>query len=265
MKRLLMVLAVASLAAPAFAQGQSGGPKGNGAPKGLFEKFLLVAPGNPDTTQTELTNFLKNDNSNGRAIFIPVKTTNGPKTAYCEAAEANEDGFWLGEDRPNENLGEVEPIDGVKINFVKNAALTSMDIVDRDATDGYAEIQVPAAWANATSIDIYMRVLGKPGGCIGADAFVHDGSNYYYAGTAVFKRKAGQSTFQNVSDLADVYYCPDGSTFAQTGNNTYTCTLDGVSVSAVEFNVFAGIFDQYFWDVNNDGVRVTQVLMRANF
>jgi hypothetical protein len=41
--------------------------------------------------------------------------------------------------------------------------------------------------------------------------------------------------------------------------------LDGVSVPAVEFNVFAGIFEEYFWDVNNDGVRVTQVLMRANF
>jgi hypothetical protein len=55
MQRLLCTLAVLCLAAPAFAQG--GGTKGNGAPKGKFEKFLLVAPGNPNATQTELTNF----------------------------------------------------------------------------------------------------------------------------------------------------------------------------------------------------------------
>ena len=251
-------------ASPALAQG---GTKGNGAPKGKFEKFLLVAPGNPNTTQTDLTNFLKNDTtSNGHAIFIPVKTANPPKADYCAAAELNEDGFYFREDLPNANLGEVEPINGVQIHFVKNPALSSgIDIVDRDATDGDATIDVPADWADATSIDLFMRVLGKPGGCIGADAFVYDGNNYYYAGTAVFKRKVGQSTFQDVSDLADVYYCPNGSVFTQTGPHTYTCTLNGVSVPAVEFNVFAGIFEEYFWDVNNDGVRVTQVLMRANF
>ena len=262
MRRLLCALAAVCVAAPAFAQ--SGGTKGNGAPKGKFDRFLLVAPGNPNSMQTELTNFLTNDASNGRAIFIPVRTAHGPKDAYCAAADGT-GSFILG-DTANANLGDVEPIDGVKINFVKDASLSSLDIADRDATDGYAEIRVPADWANATSVDLYMRVLGKPGGCIGADAFVFDGSTYYYAGTAVFKRKTGQSTFVDAGELTDVWYCPDGSTVTPTGNHNYDCVDgSGAIVTAVELNVFANVFSEYFWDVNNNGVRVTQVLMRPNF
>jgi hypothetical protein len=258
-----VVCTLALAGSPVFAQG--GGTKGNGAPKGKFEKFLLVAPGNPNTTQTDLTNFLKNDTSSGRAIFIPVKTANGPKEAYCEAADGS-GSFILG-DSANENLGDVEPIDGVKLNFVKDSSLSSLQIADRDATDGYAEVRVPADWANAISVDLYMRVLGKPGGCIGADAFVYDGQYYFYAGTAVFKRKTGQSTFVNASELTDVWYCPDGSTVDPTGGHNYVCLApDGTTeVDAVELNVFNLVFDEYFWDINNAGVRVTQVLMRANF
>ena len=81
MRRLLCALAAVCVAAPAFAQ--SGGTKGNGAPKGKFDRFLLVAPGNPNNMQTELTNFLTNDASNGRAIFIPVRTAHGPKDAIA--------------------------------------------------------------------------------------------------------------------------------------------------------------------------------------
>ena len=262
MRRLLIVVAVVCATTVAFAQS---GTKGNGAPKGQFEKFLLVAPGNPNDIQDVLTNFLKNDGSNGRAIFIPVRTTHAPKEAYCAAADGT--GSFIIGDVANENLGDVEPIDGVRINFVKDPLLSSLDIADRDATDGYAEIRVPASWATATSVDLFMRVLGKPGGCIGADAFVYDGSYYFYAGTAVFKRKAGQSTFVDAGELTDVYYCPGGSTFQQTGPHAYNCVLpDGVTtVPAIEYNVFNALFTEYFWDVNNAGVRVMQVLMRANF
>ena len=153
MKQLVLAATCtfALAAIPAFAQ-PGGGSKGNGAPKGKFEKFLLVAPGNPNTTQTDLTNFLKNDTSNGRAIFIPVKTTNGPKELYCEAADGS--GSFIIGDVANENLGEVEPIDGVKINFVKDATLSGLNIADRDATDGYAEVPGPGRLGK--------RDLGRP-------------------------------------------------------------------------------------------------------
>jgi hypothetical protein len=256
MKKLVILIVSLCVAVPALAQGT----KGNGAPKGKFEKFLLVAPGNPNITSED---FLKNDTSNGRAIFIPVKTANPPKAEYCGAVDGN--GFYFKNDEANANLGDVEPRDGVKLNFTKDPALSSLQIVDRDATDGYAEIAVPADWAEATSIELWIRVLGKPGGCLGMDAYVYDGATYFYAGTAVFKRKAGQSTYQDVSDLANVWYCPDGS-YVQTGTNTYDCIdANGAVVDAVELNVFNNAFEAYFWDINNAGVRVAQVLMRANF
>jgi hypothetical protein len=261
MNKLLIVLTATLVASPAFADPDK---RGNGAPKGQLEHFLLVAPGNPNDTQTALTDFLSNDGSNGRAIFIPVKTTNGPNAIYC--ANADGTGSYIIGDEANNNLGSVEPMDGVKINFVKDSTLSRIDIADRDATDGYAEIRVPQSWENATSVDLYMRVLGKPGGCISADAFVYDGSYYFYAGTAVFKRKAGQSTFVNASELTDVYYCPDGSTVVPTGGNSYDCVFpDTTTTTAIELSVFAAVFSEYFWDVNNDGVRVMQVLMKPNF
>ena len=262
MRKMLIVVTVVCATTVAFAQS---GTKGNGAPKGKFEKFLLVAPGNPNNTQDALTNFLKNDDSNGRAIFIPVKTTNGPSERYCAAADAAPDGSYFREDVANANLGEIEPIDGVKLLFSKDTTgtLSGIDIVDRDATDGDAEITVPADWADAISIDLFIRVLGKPGGCIGMDAYVNDGAYYFYAGTAVFKRKAGRSMFVDAGDLTDVYYCEAGYTADPTpGSHSYLCA-DGAA--AVEMNVFNDVFTEYFWDINNAGVRVTQVLMRANF
>jgi hypothetical protein len=192
-----------------------------------------------------------------------VKTANGPNQRYCDSADGL--GFWFAEDEANANLGDVEPIDGVKLYFTKDATLSRMNVVDRDATDGSAEIAVPADWADAISIDLYIRVLGKPGGCIGMDAFVYDGSYYYFAGTAVFKRKAGQSMFVDAGELTDVWYCPEGSVVTPTGGHNYDCVAGTSIVSAVELNVFNDLFTQYFWDINNAGVRVTQVLMRANF
>jgi len=262
MKSLILGAACAALlwASPALAQGN----KGNGAPKGKFEKFLLVAPGNPNTTQTDLTNFLKNDDtSNGRAIFIPVKTTNAPSSILCALADGT--GSFIIGDEANTNLRTIEPANGVQINFVKDPTATGLDIVDRDATDGSAQINVPADWATAVTVDLYMRVLGKPGGCLQTDAYTYDGSYYFYAGTAVFKRKTGQSSFVDAGELTNVFYCPDGFSVVPTGGNNYTCSDGVTTVAAVEINVFADVFERYFWDVTNSGVRVMQVLMRANF
>jgi len=256
-------------ALPAHAGKPADGHKGNGAPKGKFEKFLLVAPGNPNTEQADLDSFLGGnaESSGGKAIFIPIKTTVSPNSTYCDAADGS--GVDLINDTANGNLVSAEPTQGVKINFVKNPDISKLIVVDRDATDGYAEVDVPDSWATATSVDLYMRVLGKPGGCIEADAYVYDNSYWYYAGTVTFKRKKGQSTFVDAGDLTDVYYCPAGTFAVNITGNSYDCCVDlactGGSVPAENTNVFSTLFNEYFWQVTNDGVRVAQVLMRANF
>jgi len=252
-----------------FAGKPADGFKGNGSPKAKFEKFLLVAPGNPNNQQDELTNFLKNDNSNGRAIFIPVKTKNGPNSIYCENAD-NNGGSWIVGDSEKTNLVDVFPDQGVKLYFTKDSTLTSLDIVDRDATDGYAEVAVPEDWSDANYIDLWIRVLGKPGGCFQTDAYTYDGNDYFWAGSAAFKRKAGQSTFVDAGELTDVWYCPDYADVVDLGGGNYDCICNdasqctvGTSVAGAELNVFADVFQDYFWDMTNDGVRVIQVLIRA--
>jgi len=265
MKRIsccvVAALVAVTLSAGAIAGKPPEGHKGNGAPKGKFEKFLLVAPGNPNVTADD---FLPNDGSNGRAVFIPVKTANGPDLIECATFDG--DSVIIGDDA-NTNLWTVQPNKGVKLYFEKDPDATGLDIVDRDATDGYAQINVPQEWETATSVDLWIRVLGKPGGCFQTDAYTFDGSYYFWAGSAAFKRKAGQSTFVDASELTDVYYCPDGYEVVPTTGNNYDCWDENTDayVDAEEINVFASVFQDYFWDMTNDGVRVVQVLMRANF
>ncbi len=264
---VLITLTATLFSLSSFAGKPPPGFKGNGAPKGKFEKFLLVAPGNPNMTSEDFLSAGNAENSGGKAIFIPVKTTNGPSEIYC--ANADGTGSYIVGDSANSNLYSSVTIKGVKLNFVKDPDATSLVVVDRDATDGYAEVDVPADWANATSVDLYIRVLGKPGGCFEADGYTYDGNYYFWSGSAAFKRKAGQSTFVDAGELTNVYYCPDGYYVIPTGGNNYECNTEadgsGTTTSAIEINVFDNVFDQYFWDMTNDGVRVVQVLMRANF
>jgi len=227
-----------------------------------------VAPGNPNVTSEDFLGSGGAATSNGRAIFIPVKTTNGPDAIYC--ANADGTGSYIVGDDANTNLrSSIEVDNGVKLNFVKDPDASGLEIVDRDATDDSATVNVPQDWENANSVDLYVRVLGKPGGCFQADGYTYDGNDYFWSGSAAFKRKAGKSTFVDASELTNVYYCPDGYFIFPTGGHNYECTEfedgSGNSVSAVEINVFDSVFDQYFWDMTNDGVRIVQVLMRANY
>jgi len=174
-------------------------------------------------------------------------------------------GFYFKNDEANANLGDVEPRDGVKLNFTKNPALSSMDIVDRDATDGYAEIAVPADWAEATSIDLWIRVLGKPAGASGwtLTSMTGDVLLRRHCGVQAEAARARirMSAISPMCGTALMALC-----LSDRGEQL-RCISDttGLEVDAVELNVFNNAFEEYFWDINNAGIRVAQVLMRANF
>ena len=61
------------------------------------------------------------------------------------------------------------------------------------------------------------------------------------------KRKAGQSTFVEVNDLFNVWWCEED----ENGG----CKAG----TEVELSVFDVSFADYFWDVQNNGVRNVQV------
>ena len=74
-----------------------------------------------------------------------------------------------------------------------------------------------------------------------------DQSLWFWSGRVELKRKAGQSTFVKVNDLFDVWWCEVG--------------IDGDCVTGTtkELSVFDSSFANYFWDIQNNGVRNVQV------
>ena len=124
----------------------------------------------------------------------------------------------------------------------------NFQVLDANGTDGNgAKFQLPDPDPNddlVLSYSVWARALGKPGGksqtrtCY-VDTF---GVEYCSVDTLELERKKGKSTFTNVSkELLTLYLDIDGD-----GN------LERV-----------GLFDeeywQYFWDYNNQGLRLAQL------
>ncbi|TNF99889.1 MAG: hypothetical protein EP297_04725 [Gammaproteobacteria bacterium] len=238
LKKLISATVAATLAAalsmPAFA--------GPGNPTGkLLGSFNMI--GHPKNVDV-----LPNDNSNGRAIMIPLKNARGPESITCE-----EDEVVLVDDTAPD-YSDTEPT-GAKIHFT---AGDSFEIVDRDATDrDGAEIQVPTDTSTGEpvlSVGIWLRVLGKPNTCIDIDAYAYDfdQSLYFFAGSVDLNRKTGKATWVKVNDLFDVYFCDVDPT-------TELC-VDGTTQ---ELSVFNNVFEDYFWNILNDGTRIVQARLYA--
>ena len=94
---------------------------------------------------------------------------------------------------------------------------------------------------NAIKFDVYIRVMGKPLQCMEINGYVFDGSYYYLSGT-VSLSKNKKTTFMKINELFDVHYCAPGTEICNT-----------------VLNVFDDIFQDYFWELYNDGTKVVQV------
>ena len=94
--------------------------------------------------------------TSGHTIFVPIKT------------------LWVENpcDTSDENVEVPSVVDlaylqkGVRI-LVSDAGGEDIQVVDRDATDGTAKLNLPDA-----CYDIYARALGKPGGCMDIDSII---------------------------------------------------------------------------------------------
>lgn len=215
---------------------------GPGKPTGkLLGGFNLI--GHPKNVDV-----LPNDESNGRAVMIPLKNARGPDSITCEAEET----VLVDDTEPT--YDDQEPT-GAKIHFV---AGDSFEIIDRDATDrDGAEIQVPTVMQDGEpvlSVGIWLRVLGKPNTCMDIDAYAYDydQSLYFFAGSVDLNRKTGKATWVRVDDLFDVYFC-------EVDTTTGMC-IDGTTE---ELSVFNNVFEDYFWNILNDGTRIVQARLYA--
>ena len=94
--------------------------------------------------------------TSGHTIFVPIKT------------------LWVENpcDTSDENVEVPSEVDlaylqkGVRI-LVSDDGGEDIQVVDRDATDGTAKLNLPNA-----CYDIYARALGKPGGCMDIDSII---------------------------------------------------------------------------------------------
>lgn len=185
----------------------------NGAPSGAH--FNLNVIGWAQSEQAEPIEdgdvWNGNDDNNGHRIFIPLKTTwlNDPKDTDGTANE------------PGVSGTEVGPAKGVKIKVTWG---TTFDVIDCDATDGEAILQMPEG-----GFDIYVRALGKPGGYLDLDAYIIENNYYYLVGHVDIDRPTGgHSRFEDISRIL-IY----GSTPVWE-------------------------YDEYFWQLYNNGLRLAQ-------
>lgn len=185
--------------------------------------------------------------SNGRAILIPLKNATGPAAIVCEGEEV------LVADDTVPTFTDQEPV-GAKLYF---EAGDTFAILDRDATDkDGARIMIPTELEDpdnpesqrVISVDVWIRVLGKPFTCIDIDAYAFDSSQslYFWAGSVDLNRQPGRASWTKINELFDVWYC-------DVVENA--CVTD----TAVELSVFNNVFEDYFWNIQNDGTRLVQV------
>ena len=211
---------------------------GNGGPSGKHYNVNLIG-----TTKGALPE--GGASSGGAAVFIPLRTATGPSEATCTDDSGNQTWFIDDEDA---TFTDLEPAGGARIKFTPTTT-GGFEIIDRDATDGSAEIQVPVSDDGDRYIllDLYVRVLGKPGGCAEITGYAYDLDQnlWFWSGTIALDRKTGKSSFVKTTDIFDVYYCT---------------VVEGVcEEDAVELSVFNDVFEDYFWQIYNDGTRLIQM------
>lgn len=227
--RLVSRMAVAALIGTMAVSAQT---KGNGGPSGPHWGFNIV--GHPKG--------ISGDDSNGRSIMVPLRNATGPNEIVCE-----EDQVILTDDIAP--TFQTQAPTGARIYFKPG---TTFEIIDRDATDANgATIQVPVAGEEATiSFDIYLRVLGKPNTCMDIDAFAVDLDQglFFWAGRVDVNRKTGKSTFVKVNELFEVNFC-------QVDTDSGTCEPGTEEL----LSVFNDVFEDYFWNILNNGTRLVQV------
>jgi hypothetical protein len=218
---------------------------GNGAPSGSHFQFNILGKKGKGTSA---------DDSSGRTIMIPLKTTPGPSNfSGCDTAQENGGVYFVDDIWPN--YQSTVPAGNAKLYFDVCQSCTSFEITDRNAIDdGVARINVPASMLDATTkgilFDVYIRVMGKPLQCMEINGYAYDGAYYFHSGTVYLSKKA-RTTFTQINDLFNVYYCD----YDVSPSENTTCNN--------EISVFSDVFASYFWNILNDGTKIVQVRIYA--
>jgi len=131
-----------------------------------------------------------------------------------------------------------------KIMLVKGE---SFNVKDSDGTDGKATLQLIDPYPGDTTdtvFKIFVRALGKPGGSANmASGFIDElGNEWYSLESVTLKRNKGQSKFSDKTlELTTIFVDFDD---------------DG---AAERYYLFDNELWQYFWDYDNNGLKLLQI------
>jgi hypothetical protein len=228
---------------------------GNGAPSGPHYNVNII--GHPKGNDLTDDGVLGGNaaNSGGAALFIPLRTSKSPsiKDTFCTTDDGVQTEFV---DESEPTFKTLEPAGKTRIYFTPG---DRFEIVDKDATDGSGEIMIPVDWngGSVVLVDLWVRVLGKKGGCAEILGYAYEDASdgglslWWHSGTVKLDRETGKSVFVKATDIFEVDYCPVES----DGDGGWQCA-DGPVGS---MSVFNGIFSDYFWEVNNYDTRLIQM------
>ena len=248
----------AALALPADA--------GNGLPNGQHYNVNIIG-----VPKAERSGFLggKADTSRGHTIFIPLKTSKRPRnsavvneeTICTDLTDGAQTEFV---DEAGPTFSTEEPDGKTRIYFDANTT-GSFEITDRDALDGSARVSIPVdSDNNEVIVDLYARVLGKPGGCAELSGYAFEdpdagGVNpldlWWYSGSILVNRKHGKSAWIGATDIFETEYCL--LALDEEGNPIEP--LECAEGTEETLSVFDDIFSEYFWEVNNHNTRLIQL------
>ena len=125
----------------------------------------------------------------------------------------------------------------------------SFSVLDKDGTDGSATLQLmdPYPGGSVEAVyKIYVRVLGKPGGSMTmTTGFIDEfGNEWLSLESVTLTRNKGKSTFSDKTlELTTIFV---------------DITDDGVD-NPVRYNLFDNELWSYFWDYNNEGLKLLQM------
>jgi hypothetical protein len=132
----------------------------------------------------------------------------------------------------------------VQINLLEGA----FGVLDANGTDGSASFRLPAPVQDGQQVyEVYARALGKPGGSSTTTTCGSvDGETYCSVNSLQMSRVAGKPKGINVSKTL-LYLDVD---------------MDGDGVTE-QYPLFDSTFEDYWWDYDNNGLRVLQLRFYA--
>jgi len=179
--------------------------------------------------------------TSGHTIFVPLKTAqtenicNSGTTAPGSDADLALWTAWLQK--------------GVRI-LVSDAGGEDIQVVDRDATDGTARLNLPDG-----SYEIYARALGKPGGCMDIDTIVC--YDEVLVGDVPTLVQVDCSPSLNNDQYVLVGHL-DVDRIKGVKPSWQNATSDLLPVETGVGNGDPGYFD-FFWQIFNDNLRLLQL------